>query len=264
MVLAIDLTMCCNRHLRQYLPYHPGHHLSFSPHTFLIIMEVIRHWLNGSRDYATGVRLYDQHGSNKLLKRLFSEEAPNETKKQRLVKELEAMLKGQVKEVLQVTQLEQRIIQTTKQEAKPARTRWSEKMDEVEKSIFETWKPLYSEMLHLQTTIDALARAGVKDPDQEKQAGVMALRIIELDKLCDNLYEERDYYLQHGKRKESTGPVEISLLPEQWHKKLANHQRYIRDYRKQLEKDPTNTNAAAQIQKHEWAVAEYKKLLKIE
>src|SRR4051812_44817462 len=53
-------------------------------------MENLRAWLNGCRDYTSGVTLYAQYGKDPALKRMFSE-AESPFKKKRLQKALEEL-----------------------------------------------------------------------------------------------------------------------------------------------------------------------------
>lgn len=92
----------------------------------------------------------------------------------------------------------------------------------------------------------------------------MALQILDLDDQCDALYQKRDHYQEHKRLPEEKQPMEISQDPMLWPKMLTNHQRYAREFKKKLEKDAANTSAASHLQKHEWAVGEYKKLLKMD
>jgi hypothetical protein len=154
-----------------------------------------------------------------------------------------------------------------KPEVKPekiAKNKWPDQCDEILSSLKHRWRELYGEMTNLQARVGDLARAGVTDPNKKQEAGRMALRILDLDEACDEIYSKKDYYIEHGKLPLEAPPIEISLDPALWYKKLHNHQRYCRQFRKDLENYPGNTDKVDLLKKHEWAVSQYKKLLKME
>ena len=51
-------------------------------------MENLRTWLNGCRDYTSGVALYNEYGQDPMLKRMLAE-AETDFKRKRLEKALE-------------------------------------------------------------------------------------------------------------------------------------------------------------------------------
>ena len=92
----------------------------------------------------------------------------------------------------------------------------------------------------------------------------MAHRILDLDDACDDIYRQRDHYLAHGHLPEEPKPLALVVDPAKMPLALANCSRYLRDYKNKLKKHPDDVRAAAQLAKYEWAVAEYKKILKLE
>jgi hypothetical protein len=54
-------------------------------------MDLIKAWLNGNRNYLTGVKLFLQHGDDDLLKKLFTAEKETSYKRQQLEEELKAI-----------------------------------------------------------------------------------------------------------------------------------------------------------------------------
>jgi hypothetical protein len=224
-------------------------------------MEDIRQWLNGKRDYKTGVEIFLQHCTDGLLRRLFTQEGFSDYKYKKLVSELEGMVLKKPKPA------EVKAVAVT--ETAPVKKKeplWSEKRDEVEQSLYLRWKQTYSEMINLQARVGDLSKEATKNKDKAKmdEAGRMALRILDLDDECDGIFWQRDFYKKNSRLPEDDAPVEIALDANLWYKKLHNHQRYARKFRKIITKDPTNTTAAALLQKHEWGVSEYKKLLKMD
>lgn len=142
------------------------------------------------------------------------------------------------------------------------KTGWNEHMDEVEYALHAQWKPVFVEMMELSAKVGDLAREGKSDPYKKVAAGQMALRILDLDDLCDAFYDQREFYLKNGKLPDSRPYGEPCIDPNLIPSKLENHKRYAREYKTKLDADPCNLNAAAQLKKHEWFVDHYKKTLK--
>jgi hypothetical protein len=223
-------------------------------------MESIRLWLNGKRNYQKGVELYLAHGQDPTLKRMFSQEAESDYKRKRLYESLKAL-------ITTPPPISKPVASPTKPPpAKgvvliPGESRWNDFMDEVEASFHAKWKPLYVEMMDLVTRIGDIAQAGAKDKEKELLAGKMALRILNLDDQIEAIYAERDHYLATGGMLEERPYGDPCIDPMLIPLKLANHQRYIRECRAKLQKDPSQTNLATLIKKHEWFVDYYSKQL---
>jgi hypothetical protein len=241
-------------------------------------MDVIRKWLNGSRDYDTGVQLYLEHGQDKKLQRLLTLEGYSEFKNKKLLAALQDLLASPgTSAVITAPAIPAPAINKTLPEAgkiapdanklankaTPVR-RWSEVRDPVEQALFEAWKPLYAEMLDLVNRVGDVSRNAEQDPSLESQARTMALRVLELDAQCEQIYTKRNYYLENKKLPESKSDGAPDPDPRRWPVTLANHQRYVRDYKSKFAKetDPEKRlKLAAQLKKHEALVDRYKKLL---
>lgn len=230
-------------------------------------MEAIRIWLNGRREYKTGARLYSLYGKDLSKKRMFSE-AETPYKLQQLTRELEALLvpAGSIVSVKAVRQVSSGPEPSPPATSSPPILKkeyvWSQDADEVERSIHARWKPLFVEMMDLVSRVGDLAREGQKNTAVKQQAARMALRILDLDDQVEALYNERNHYLETGQKKEAFpyGPVceDPVLIPV----KLANHQRYARNYRQKLQKDQSDTKSAEKLKEHEWFVAYYSSIIK--
>lgn len=232
----------------------------------LAFMESIRIWANGKRDYSLGVRLYNVYGKDAKLKQLFAENIITDYKKNRLTEALLGLLKPKV--ATKPSELHPAAIvpssPTLIKEIKAVPEKgWSSTRSEIEDALYNEWAPLFNELMFLTNTVGDTARRGEKDPELQIKACQMALRICDLDDECDDLYALRDTYKATGK------------LPDRWPyglpcfdpllipKKLANAERYVREYRSKLDKDGANEQYKAVLQKHEWFVSYYKKRLKI-
>lgn len=222
-------------------------------------MDAIREWLKSTQNYDAGAKLYLMYGKDHALRRIFSEPA-SDFKKRKLVEALKGLLSKKV--------AVENIVQQTKTVAieriAGADRKWPDELDNTLAALQLQWKPLFSEMMHLSSTIYDVALAGKTDSAKEAEAGRMAHRICDLDDQCDAIYAQRDFYREHKKLPEEKKPIELVVDPKKIPLAMANATRYVRDYKNKLRKDPANVHAAQQLEKYEWAVAEYKRILNID
>lgn len=229
-------------------------------------MDIIRKWLNGSRNYTDGIKLYSVFGRDDKLKRMFANEGPSDFKKKKLAEVLQGMLSEQP-----ASSAPRKTSDKTIKEA-PAPVvvqpfvnkdkKWSQQRDEVEEAMYQQWKPLFAEMMNLTARVGDIARLGEKDTLKKIEAGRMALRICDLDDELDEIYLQRDQYLQNGQKPVSFPYGEVCIDPMRMPLKLANHQRYVREYKAKLAQKPDNVKFAEQIKKHQWFVDYYSNKLK--
>lgn len=228
-------------------------------------MESIRLWFNGKKDYATGVKLYSIYGSDMLLKRSFLE-PETEYKRKRLEQELSRLLESSkpAPSVISPTGKKPVMRVQIPDPAAPAKGKyvWSEKPDDVEQSIHLRWKPIFVEMMDLISRLGDIAKLGEKDPEKQKEAGRMALRILDLDDQVEEIYQERNHYLNTGKQLEKYPYGEPCLDPVLIPLKLQNHKRYLREQKAKLAENPDNTETAKLVKKHEWFCQYYESILK--
>lgn len=242
-------------------------------------MEAIRIWLNGKQDYHTGVRLFAIYGNDLALKRSFAETIVTDYKKKRLLEVLEQLIttapasspaipsKPIIRTPGVVKSLDPQKPTIPQSSPFPDFTPekgWNENRDPTEQALHINWKPLFLELMNLTARVGDIARAGKTDPLKKIEAGRMALRILELDDQLDRIYQERDMYRKNGQLPDKRPYGEPCIDFKQMPVKLANHQRYVREYKSKLAKQPGNTDLAHQLQKHEWFVAHYKKELNLE
>src|SRR4051812_33862453 len=214
-------------------------------------MDAIRKWINGGRNYQVGVKLYLIYGADQTLKNLFIQEHETIYKKQRLLQSLQNLLSR--KPILEEPTQEIgkiNLIPNNEKAWPPEPT-----IDPVIKALKEQWKPLFAEMMNLCHRLF--------DLQSDSERGQAAHRILDLDDLCDEIYVKRDHYLIHHSLPTSSKPDAVTD-PIKWPQKLANAQRYIREYRIKCAKEPENENYAAKLKEYEDEVTHYKRLLKIE
>lgn len=228
-------------------------------------MEAIRIWLSSKRVYAIGVKLYNYYGKDYRIKRLFADPAISDFKIQKLKESLEQLLPTAKKTVSKpVTIAVANPVPGSQVIQKIVIHGWSDNMDETEKAMYDNWKPKFIELMNLSSRVGDFAREGKSDPYKRIEAGTMAIRICDLEDEVEHIYDERDYYLQHDQIMERWPFGEPCLDPMLIPQKLANSERYARDYRNKLKKTPDDEIAKAWLEKHEWFIAHYKKVLKID
>lgn len=255
-------------------------------------MERIRKWLNEKGTYQAGVDLLlDIHPDHHLAE-LFTGERETSFKAKKLKQLLQDLLhtspKGKSKPDLarvsgpshQVKQLQEQVddlndqledLQGQVDDAQDSKTgkqpgRWShpDDQDAVERSLHQGWHPLYLERSNLQARIYDVAQLGKKDPKQKDAAAAMAFRILELDRKIKSYYDQRDQYFTTGSLPDEPPAEQYAQDPVIAARKLQNHERYARTFKKQLEKDPADDNARKLLNKHQKAIEHYKTFLKIQ
>lgn len=222
-------------------------------------MDAIREWLNGPKNYDAGAKLYLMYGKDQALRRVFSEPA-TDFKKKKLAEELKALLVKKTEIVKHVAATKEVALERIS----VADRNWPENLNTTLAALKAKWKPLFAEMMSLMSRIYDVAKAGETDLQKEKEAGAMAHRICDLDDECDAIYAQRDYYLQHNKLPDDRGMMELVVDPMKIPMALANASRYVRDYKNKLRKNPGDVHAAEKLKQYEWAVQQYKIILKID
>lgn len=146
---------------------------------------------------------------------------------------------------------------------------WPKEMDETLKALHDEWFPKFTEKKNLQARLYDIALAGQQDLDKKKEAGAMAHKILDLRDEIRNIYQKRDYYMQHKKLPEEPKLLDIPEDYKRWPLTLQNYQRYARDYRNQLrslavteENKDKIAAAMKQLQKYEWGIEKLKELMK--
>lgn len=226
-------------------------------------MEDVLHWLNNSRNYQAGVELYLKYGRDKLLKTLFTAEAESEFKRTRLVKALKELYNNFQHPTSPKAAIQR---QLEKQDPTENFKYWPPIpiADPVLAALYESWRPIYAEMMNLQARIYEVAQLGNSDPAKAMEASEMVHRILDLDDACDEIYAKRDHYYQHGTLPANVQNHEPVGDPVKMAVELNNSLRYIREYKAKLKKDPANVKAAEKLLKHENRVKELRIALKMD
>lgn len=225
-------------------------------------MEAIRSWLNGRRDYATGVQLYRQYGTSEALKKMFREE-PSEFKARKLATALEALLTATAPTPEKKAQAEAAVVEQVAQRGK-SEYAFREGMDEVETALWNSAREKLKQLDYLCSIQYELGKQGQHDNEKLRESGEVAFRTLDLDEEIGAIYQKLAYYREHKKLPEEKKLMPLVSDPIKMPVALKNAERYCREYRSQLEREPGNARAAQHLVKWEWAVKEYKRLLKLD
>jgi myosin heavy subunit len=147
---------------------------------------------------------------------------------------------------------------------KKSRNGWPVEMDATLTELHGKWRKKFLVMCDMQSRLFEVAKAGKKSKYKKKEAGTMALQILDLREEIIGMYWQRDEYIKTGKLPQVDDDC---LDPMLWPKKLANAERYVRDCRVELKRlDSSSDKYAKQLQrlqKWELELEKFKKLLKI-
>lgn len=213
----------------------------------------------------SGVKLYVEFGDNDDFKDLFLSEGYSAFKEQKLHELIIDLYHGiRSPETKDETHDEPEFLPTLSHKRWPAHPI----EDPVVDALWRQWRPVYSEMLSLQHRIYEVALAGNTDQNKHLEAGQMAIRIKDLEDQVQDIYKERDFYVANGTLPGKHVKEDDELVdPVKWAIELKNNERYVRDYKLKISKDPENKNAvkwAAALKEKEAAVIKLKRLLKID
>lgn len=199
-------------------------------------MELIRIWLAGSKDFNTGVALYDKYGKDTLLKRSFKEkETP--FKKSQLIDAMKALLES-CRPVIHDD-----AGNAATSEYLPARStirQWNgaNLTDQTERALWSKYRLMAKEQADLHSRLELYTTNELR--------GNAAFRILELDDGMDELIKQRDYYRTNGTLPDQPA-IDFETDPFKIAKRMESLTRYIRRERGTIAKDPANVKAAARL-----------------
>jgi hypothetical protein len=192
-------------------------------------MQMIDNWLKGNKNYHVGLAIFNSFSSNKQLKELLATgNTPYNHK--RLCEELTSLSKKQV--VTPKISLEQKETAVL-----------PDSNNKVLQALKNKWQPLYQKMNMLRHNLDATAGDNTATTIEERKK--IATEILTLEKECNKIWSDVDYYNEHGKlpeEKDNEWPVPTDPL------KLANAinncKKAIRNNRKKMQENPTKPKYA--------------------
>jgi hypothetical protein len=199
-------------------------------------MEIIKKWIASGKVYRVGVAIYNQLGSDQLLKKLFNSEAETPYKRERLLKEL--------KKIAADSNNQQSAIQAQKNEQSPVVATvanfskiWPRDscIDAVETELWNQAVVLLKERSHLHSLLFTAT--------SDEQRREIAFKLLRKDDRLDKIYGDRDYYRKNKHLPDQSNKPQYVTDPGIMITRITNLQRYINREKKKLKDGP---NAAAQ------------------
>ena len=203
------------------------------------MLQALRAWLNGNRDYHTGVVLFAQSGGDTTLVALMAKGATQYTTK-RLEKEMLAMvekiLRGEENKIPELPNPEIPKSQNLYAACKVAANK------------------LYKLAMNARAELFALTRVegweDVNEPNKMQQRAKLALQVVQLYNEASAEYERAEYVQQHGRLPETddtTGQNEYDLLQDGQVKQALDNLR--KNYNKMVKREQIPERVALQ-EKH--------------
>lgn len=221
-------------------------------------MDDIRKWLNDRGNYADGCALYFRHGTNEILKRALAIEPESDFKRNKLRASLVEILSGPPAPVVTP-----HVVTKKYPESSP---RWPDEPieNEVIRALHTAWKPLYLSMMNAQARVYEVALLGQTDTNKKLEAARMVHEILNTDDAIEEIYFRRDFYNEHGHLPGGVDESPVVGDPVRWATNLHNAERYVRDFKLKMKRNPANDKAAAKLVFWENEVVKYRKLLNLD
>jgi S-adenosylmethionine/arginine decarboxylase-like enzyme len=215
-------------------------------------MDIIKKWLANGKVYKVGVAIYNQLGTDLLLKKLFTSEAETPYKRDRLTKALQEIANtstAQVKEIDSQKNEQSTAVATVANFTKI----WPRETckDATETELWNQAVLLLKERSHLHSLLFSAT-----SDDQRRE---IAFRLLRKDERLDKVYADREYYQKNKHLPDQKDKPQYVTDPGIMVTRIANLQRYINRVKKTLTQGP---NADAQARLEEF-VKEYNHYAKI-
>lgn len=137
----------------------------------------IEHWLQGSRDYGIGVKLFEHFGQSNFLKQMFAK-GETDFNQERLQDELRQL--SEAVPDAQQAQVMFKIASSSEYDALPEQIK---KLEQEKTEKFKRMAYLHSQLLNQKT---------------DKQRYELAKEILELDRFLQDAWAKLDHYAEHG------------------------------------------------------------------
>ena len=196
--------------------------------------ELLVKWLNGKRNYTVGMVLYGQFGNDEsIIKQLAA--GKNNYSEKLLLDKINALAEGEETKVTGPV--------VSNYEVMPDDT------DKVLQSLKDKWMPMFTEMNYKRHALDKLLddtfeTSGIK-------RGQLAMEILNLEKNCIHVWQDRDYYLKHKTLPGVSINEEKVIDPFLAAKRIELLKIYVRRYKNILKKAPGNPEAAQLLKQYE-------------
>lgn len=243
------------------------------------MLETLRTWLNGNKEYYTGVAIYATLGDNAALLSLFRQ-GKNAYNTKRLEEELLCICNS-LKSKLNTDGTKVRISITTPTLAAFNKAKIQHKEEQHTETVYrKKHQPgeiislpneelynackreadlVYKEAMNLRAELFALGKAkgyeDINQPDLVQQRSKMAVDVVVLYIKAGKLYDRADYVKKNGRlpneMEQDDEENEYNNLPDHLVKKTLDNLR--KNYNK-MKKRPQVSNRVALLQKHEKSI----------
>lgn len=166
------------------------------------MFETVRTWLNGTKEYFTGVAIFDKISDNKILKEIFSS-GKSAYKEQRLFEEIKnhyLILKQDHREEPVTKQPKVRSIATP---VKIAQTTKDHSNTDLYKQAHQGAMKLYKECMNMRAQLFGLATVETwqdqNSPDLIAKRSKMAIDVVVMYNQASQLFEVADYVKLHNR-----------------------------------------------------------------
>ncbi len=223
------------------------------------MLETLRAWLNGNREYHTGVAIYAMTGSNTALLSLFRK-GKSDYNSKRLEEELLSICHSLKSKSDTNAATFQRTTTTIQTKITKLGTQSIATITKPNEKLYNACKKeadlIYKEAMNLRAELFAMGRSyGFEDvnrPDLVRQRSKMAIDVVVLFNKASKLYDRAVYVKQHGRLPDDTEDNneenQYDDLPDHLVKKTLDNLR--KNYNK-IKKRPQTPERIELLQKHE-------------
>lgn len=193
----------------------------------------ISEWLNSDRNYAIGVAVYNVHGTDALLKKMF-EQGYSALRAKRLTEELLKLKNVDVQEIKIEATTPERTAVTVEAVTLPEK-----EIPETKDAYREKWLPIYMEMNML--------RHQLEQAPNNQERGKMAFKILALEQQCMALWQRRDYFIRTGSKLPEEEPAAEPFVDTN---KIVRRIQTLRTYISKYSQPSDNPKRPAQLKRY--------------
>ncbi|MGN6293756.1 MAG: hypothetical protein ACTHMV_13515 [Chitinophagaceae bacterium] len=199
-------------------------------------MNLIKKWLDGTRNYYVGAVLYNQFGNDSQLKKYFSG-SKDPVRQQKLEKELTALAGS---------------LPTNPVKADRESSEMPLSADTILEALRNEWQPLYQRINYLRHEID---RYPGEAQEVVKKRLALAREVLELEQQCMNVWDRRDHYLTHGQIDQVKSRGDLPTDPVKLGQLVETLRRNIRRNKLKAKQNPDKTKYPALVKRDEEILA---------
>lgn len=197
--------------------------------------ELIKKWLNGTRNYTVGTILYNQFGHDEAVKKQLATGKSDYTAKV-LLESINKLLNGDE-------------VKTAIEKQLPVHELMPDDADMVLQALKNEWMPLYTQMNYKRHELDKYLEDETDAANTKR--GTLAMEILTLEKQCISIWQKRDHYLKHKTLPGKNIDTEPVIGKFEAANRISNLKIYVRRYKNILSRLPGDANAAQLLNTYE-------------